>query len=84
MFSKDEIAKAIENVSLRERVYNPSTQIVRKSETGRDSFRKSKLSGKVLFIARGNVIEKDGNMEGELEEKLEPHLRFKRGNFACL
>ena len=80
MFSKNEIAKAIENVSLRERVYNPSTQIVRKG----DSFRKSKLSGKVLFIARGNVIEKDGSMQGELEEKLEPHLRFKRGNFACL
>lgn len=46
--------------------------------------KESKLNGKVLFVARGNIIEKDGNMQGDIDDKLEPHLRFKNGNFAGL
>ena len=37
------------------------------------------MAGKVLFVARGTVIEKDGIYDDIIYE-----LKHKRGNIACL
>lgn len=37
------------------------------------------MAGKVLFVARGTVIEKDGSYDDIIYE-----LKHKRGNIACL
>jgi hypothetical protein len=75
VFSEEELDKALEAETLEgaEQAFNPSTALMRKGE-------RSALNRKILFVARGNIVEKDG----ELEARHEPHLRYKRGNYAGL
>lgn len=78
IFTKEEIDKALENADLTEHSYTPGSCIV---EQGTEC----KLIGKVLFVARGNVIEKDGKLITDgVNNKVEPQMRFKIGTFACL
>ena len=77
IFSAEEIDKALENADLTEHSYTPGSSIVQQGT-------ECKLIGKVLFVARGNVIEKDGELVGDIDNKIEPQMRFKLGNFACL
>ena len=41
---------------------------------------KGDLTNKVLYVARGNVVEKDG----VLSDPFVPSIKFNKGNIACL
>ena len=77
IFSSEEITKALENAELDPHVYSASSTIISKDE-------ESTLNNCILFVARGNIIEKTDDLRGDLDVVLQPKLIFKRGNCACL
>lgn len=70
VFEQHELEEALQKESFDEIVYQPGKRILKKGDH----------KNSIYFVARGNIIEKDGG----LEDAFVPHLRFKRGNFACL
>lgn len=70
VFDREDLHKAFHNVNIGEKLYNPKEQIVAAGEH----------QNLIFFVARGMVIEKDG----DIDDFLIPSLKFHRGNIACL
>ena len=65
----DELHEAIHSKQFPEKIYNPKELLTFKGEK----------SNKIFYIARGVVVEKDGDLDA-----IVPQIRHKRGNIACL
>lgn len=74
VFDLEDIREAFKDQVFEEMPYQPSTHITTKGST--------KDTEKIFYIARGTVVESDGHLYEV--DKLAPHIRFKRGNIACL
>lgn len=70
IFERHELMRAIEATTFTERIFHPSEQILAKGD----------LTNKVLYVARGTIVEKDG----VLGDAFVPTIKFKKGNIACL
>ena len=71
IFSTEDLKKAVEQQEVKDILFKEKQQIV-----GQKSM---DMAGKVLFVARGKVIEKDGKYDDQIYE-----LKHGRGNIACL
>ena len=60
----------MEASDFKERIFHPSEQVLAKGD----------LTNKVLYVARGTIVEKDGL----LGDAFVPTLKFRKGNIACL
>lgn len=70
IFDREDLAQAFHDVKWKELIHNPKDRIVTHGT----------LAGKIVYVARGVCIEKDG----EYEDQLIPHLKFHKGEIACL
>lgn len=70
VFDKEDLQRAFDKVVIKEKMLHPKDKIVGTGEN----------FGKILYVARGVIIEKDG----DLDDFLIPQLKFQRGNIACL
>jgi hypothetical protein len=70
VFERNELLRAVEATEFTERIFHPGEQILAKGD----------LTNKVLYVARGTIVEKDG----VLGDGFVPTLKFKKGNIACL
>jgi hypothetical protein len=70
IFDRHELIKAVEITNFTERIYHPGEQLLAKGD----------LTNKVLYVARGTIVEKDG----VLGDSFVPTIKFNKGNIACL
>uniref|UniRef100_A0A7S3CTS7 Cyclic nucleotide-binding domain-containing protein n=1 Tax=Strombidium rassoulzadegani TaxID=1082188 RepID=A0A7S3CTS7_9SPIT len=69
IFSRDELQQAIKSAKFEERIFNKGERILQQGE----------LANKILYVARGTVVEKDGELEDQV-----PQIKHKRGMIVCL
>jgi hypothetical protein len=62
IFDRHELIKAVEMTNFTERIYHPSEQLLAKGD----------LTNKVLYVARGSIVEKDG----VLADPFVPSIKF--------